>query len=738
MAKSGYFDHYFGDEPSSSASPASEKSYFDYYFDDSTQSPKKSEDISLLKTAKRKAGIVGRAVAENMGSIPEIAINAVPNVGNAIIGAYHDLSTPDERVAVDSGSRYQFDKLGDEARKNIRNALTDVGAPLPKSKDERILSDVVGGLTSARSMIGGGQAGTGQVANLLKASPVNQYVSTLLGSGAESAVRETGRGAGAQILASLVAGGGPSLYSSFRDAPEKIAANGLKYTSSEQLEMVQDLVDHSYKIGSPITGAEALAQVNGDSTLRPVQRVIEQSAGGGPTMQEFMQNRPDRNRGAVANSLDDIAQNPAQQYADPSHIPLAMQSAAIDAIKEAKNQRTAATNPFYQRAIPESLDKEQMIPIMKALDTQIKNSGNTETGKVLKNYKNKLLGTIEETSVENVPSRILDESGTSINIPKISTKKVKGIETKIGPLETAYQETRDKLELPVVSPDALKNNIAGKLSPINYELGRALATNANIAQGRKIHQAMSESIINPLESGTVNQIASDSSMRGQASALLPSNPMAYNEYSVANTINKLNEQNPGVAKSWTRQFLQDSFNEAAQNLQSGANQYGAAKFASNITGNHQQSKNLKSAIDASTGSEDAYNGFKKMLDVFEAQGKRLQVGSPTTNNAEIINQLKGGGVDNIPSIIGGATGIATSPGSGALTGLGIKGYNTLSSWYQDFKYGKNTDQMAKILTDPKSIEKLQELAKLRKNSPVAINTVRSIINPLMSDDRTNP
>ncbi len=242
---------------------------------------------------------------------------------------------------------------------------------------------------------------------------------------------------------------------------------------------------------------------------------------------------------------------------------------------------------------------------------------------------------------------------------------------------------------------------------------------------------MSESLVNPLEQGQIGQIANDSSMRGQGATLLPSNPMAYDANSVSHTINTLNEQNPNIAKSWVRQFLSDNFNEASQNLQSGKNQFGAAKFASNISGNSQQAKNLKAAIDTSTGNPDAYRGFKKMLDVFEAQGKRLQVGSPTTNNAEIINMLKGSGSDNVvPTLAGIGTGIASGGVTGVATGAGLKGINTLSSWYQNLKYGNNTGRMADILTSQDGINKLQQLAKMKTNNPAAAILVRSIINPL--------
>lgn len=687
---------------------------------------------TTIDKIKHQASIYGKAAVTGPIAVPALASDAIPAVINASVGAYHDLVTPEGREAFNNTTPQM-----EIPSTKLENLLTDKqNNPLafdkPQGKIEEAGTRVLNALTNT-------QAGIKSGVGLLSAFPKTQLASAVTSTTAGEIAKNQGYGPVGQTIASVVAGGATSIPASLSNTPEQIASSALKYTSGVEKKAAQELIDHSYAIGSPITAAEALAQVKGNSTLQPVQRVIEQSAGGGPTMEKFMQGRAEGNKSALNTSLNEIAPNPVTKFTDVSQIPLDMQKAAGDAIQDVKAQRSALTSPEYKAASDQTLSKDKVQPIMEALDREIEAAGaTTDTGKALINYKNKLLTTVSTPITKNVESNVLDQFGLPVLKPETTIQNSRGLQTQIGPLETAYQETRNKLDLPIVSPNSLLNNVSGKLSPINYQLGQALSTNTNIAKGRNIHAKISESLVNPLEQGQMGQIANDSTMRGQGNLLLPTNPSAYDEKSVANTIGTLNKQNPDIAKSWVRQFLSDNFNEASQNLQSGKNQFGAAKFASNISGNSQQAKNLKAAIDSSTGGPDAYDGFKKMLNIFEAQGKRLQVGSPTTNNAEIISQLRGSPSDNIlPGIIGSATGIASGAGTGVATGAGLKGINMLTSWYQNLKYGQNTGEMAKILTSPDGINKLQQLSKMKSSNPLAINLVRAIINPL-PNNATNP
>lgn len=51
----------------------------------------------------------------------------------------------------------------------------------------------------------------------------------------------------------------------------------------------------------------------------------------------------------------------------------------------------------------------------------------------------------------------------------------------------------------------------------------------------------------------------------------------------------------------------------------------------------------------------------------------------------------------------------------------------IGRWYDNFRYGKNTAEMAKTLTDPKSVDLMRRLAKERPDSAKATLIVGEII-----------
>lgn len=106
-----------------------------------------------------------------------------------------------------------------------------------------------------------------------------------------------------------------------------------------------------------------------------------------------------------------------------------------------------------------------------------------------------------------------------------------------------------------------------------------------------------------------------------------------------------------------------------------------------------------------------------MLEVMEAQGKRLAPGSNTARDIQTAENLSAAG-----GVGGTAVGITT-----------LQAGRNLYAWYQNFRYGRNTAEMAKILTDPKSIELMQKLAKEAPNTAKAQALTAEIISSHVAD-----
>jgi hypothetical protein len=66
---------------------------------------------------------------------------------------------------------------------------------------------------------------------------------------------------------------------------------------------------------------------------------------------------------------------------------------------------------------------------------------------------------------------------------------------------------------------------------------------------------------------------------------------------------------------------------------------------------------------------------------------------------------------------GGIAGLATLPFKPS----------TVKQWYEDFRYGRNTDTLARMLTDPDSVNLIRRLAKTEPNTAKAQAIVDTLV-----------
>src|SRR4029077_1352438 len=204
--------------------------------------------------------------------------------------------------------------------------------------------------------------GYDEISNLVTGSPmyrpqtgpgrvVDQTLQTVVGGpgslvakgtiGAVSGLTgEAARAAGienpiALAVLQMMGAGAASLPFILRSVPADTINQAIAGITPQQLAAAQRLMDSARAAGTPITGAEAIAQITGKNTLQDVQRVVESSSKGGPIMQPMMNARPDANRVALEGQVDrGIAPPPV----DPARTPVRMQEAAETAITRARQQ----------------------------------------------------------------------------------------------------------------------------------------------------------------------------------------------------------------------------------------------------------------------------------------------------------------------------------------------------------------------------------------------------------------
>jgi hypothetical protein len=497
------------------------------------------------------------------------------------------------------------------------------------------------------------------------------------------AALETTKGAGitnplAEQAVAFGAMAAPGAVYSMRNTPSTVVNQAMRNLSPEQLAQAQALVDRSYKFGNPITGPEAISQVAGGTKLPSIQRYVENVPRGEAAniMGEFMASRPQANEAVMANALRQIsptAPNPA--------IPGRLQAAGENLISGAEKSLSQNVRPLYEKA--------GGVSVYPAPDYLM----NVQPTNILANPKIadavKAVRSTSEYGVKGAPTNSLET------------------------LIAAKKYLDDQYTSQMTATTGLKKGAAGVTTSAVKELSAYLKdVSPEYAKGAKIYETAQKTQIQPLKQGLTGAIAETTGipeqMIGQQSKILmPKNPMATFPEDIKRTVELLRRKDPTVAADWTRQELQGTFNQAARDKVTGGNQFGGANFAANITGNKAQKDNLQALVEASSG-KDSWKGFENMLETMQAQGQRVPAGSSTTFNNLLTQEMESGGKGAFMKYV---------------TSLPTMAREGIQAW----ELGKNTEMLAKMLTDPKSVEKLNELAKTKPDSRKARNIVNSVV-----------
>ena len=473
----------------------------------------------------------------------------------------------------------------------------------------------------------------------------------------------------AEQLIAFGAMAAPGGIYSMRNTPSTVVNQAMRNIPPEQLTQAQTLVDRSYKLGNPITGAEAISQISGGTKLPSIQRFAENLPRGQASniMSEFMAGRPQANENVMANALRQIS--PTEPSAA---IPNRMQAAGENVISGAEKSLSQNVKPLYEKAGGVSVYPAPDILANPKIADAVKAVRNTS-----------------EYGVKGAPTN--------------------SFETLIA----AKKYLDDQYAGQMTATTGLKKGAAGVTGQAVNELSNYLKTNSpEYAKGAHNYQVAQEKQIQPLKQGLVGAISETSGIpekmiSQQSGILAPKNPKATFPEDIKRTVELLRRKDPTVATDWTRQELQGTFNQAAREKITGGNQFGGANFASNIVGNKGQKENLQALVEASSG-KGTWQGFENMLETMQAQGQRVPTGSSTTFNNLLTQEMESGG-------------------KGAFLKFPLNIPSTVRNGIQAWELGKNTEMLAKLLTDPKSVEKLNELAKTKPDSRKARNIVNSVV-----------
>ena len=463
-------------------------------------------------------------------------------------------------------------------------------------------------------------------------------------------------------IAQFVATGGASAAAgapyAMRSTTADIVNKGLTNVTPDQLRMADLLMKDSARMGTPITGAEAIAQVTGNKSLLGTQRFVENAPTSQPIMNQFMTQRPAGQRQAFESSVQVMGAPPT------SATPLNLQKTAGNLVQGAETSVGANVSPYFREAGKQAV-------------------ANTDIAGMLTNPK------------------IADAIETVRSSGKYGLKNEPANSVKT--LMAAKQYLDDEFTKQMNPVTGAEKNAARVTWSANRQLDDYLnAVSPDYAQGSRKFESAQKSQIGPLKEGPVGQIAEGVDA---AQVLMPQKPVSLYPTDIKRTVELLRRKEPEAVPSFVRQQLEANFNEAAQNLQGGPNQAGGPKFVANIAGNKQQRDNLRTLVTEGSGMQ-AWQGFEKFMDVMEAQGQRMPANSATTFN-EMARQELGGGL---------ATKMATPLSPSRVT-----------KFLENYQMGNNSKLLAKMLVDPDSVKKLEELARTGPKSMKAQALVNSLI-----------
>lgn len=525
-------------------------------------------------TPKVLAQSVGKAVA-NIGDIVAGAPENYKRIGQYALGKLQGQDVEAPRGATP-----------------ITNALVKHGIFTPQNEPNTPALNIADFAIQAAPAVARGDIGS--IPSFLKATGKNLLPATVGGSAVELA-KSSGID---NPFAQFAIGAGTMAASqapfALRHTAASVANEATRNVTTQQMKMADDLVRESYRLGSPITGAEALAKITGASPLTAVQRVVENLPQSSETMASFMAKRPQANEQMIANALRNISPNQPT-----SATPMNFKNAAGELIGGAQKSLTENNDALYKKAGGVSV---YPAPAIFAND------------------------------------RIAEAVDAVTNTAKYGVKN--GNPNSFETLIAAKKYLNDEYQEQVKSASGLKRGAGAVTSEAENLLSNYLKEQSpEYARGAKNYENAYKTQFNALNEGPVGQIAEG---KVGAEVLMPKTPISLYPADIKRTVELLRRKDPSAVPDWTRQQLEGIFNETGQNLQNGPNQFGGAKFAATIQGNKQQKANLQALVQESAGMQ-AYQGFERVLNNLEAQGTRQGAGSATSFNNQFQRELSEGG-----------------------------------------------------------------------------------------------
>lgn len=630
------------------------------------------QDSPSVATAKDLAKTVPSALARGVAMIPA----AVGDAGKMMrMGARKIGIAPDSDDYVEGTGKYalKFDALTPTSDQTI-GAVEKVTGPLyqPKGRAAKYLN-------SAVEMMPGAIAGPGGIVrNAIRFGAVPGIASEGAGQLAEG----TGYEPWARALGGFLGLGASALGSRPRTAGQAMG-EGLGNVAAPQIDAAERLMQDGAARGVKLTWPEAIQQVTDSGTnLGNLQRVVEGSQEGGAVMRPVMAERPKQVQQAFDAEMQGIAAVPM----NPNAVGARSSQAALAVIEDVRRAINRATDKYYKGAAGDQIGPRAMARL-KAVP------GFEETLKAVRAdpHWNRNIASLPDESVlvlDAVKKR-LAEQGENLAQPLNPDKSME----RSSSLRASAEEVRAE----------------GRRASRSY--GRALDEQARLR----------ERDLAPLQQGQVGKIAAAPDTRAAGRALLPENPLPNSAAETGRTTQQLIAKDPVAAKNLIRSRLEDAYQTASRDLQGGANEFAGANARKKLMGDRQMRRNVRAALHELPNGAAVSRGFERLMEVFQATGRRQHIGSQTEFNRLVTERLRQGG------ILGEAASSTTRANP----------LRHIRDRYERWKLGSNLGELARMMTDPTIKDKLIKLSGANPGTPQYRTLMIELSTELARDDGTS-
>ena len=479
-----------------------------------------------------------------------------------------------------------------------------------------------------------------------------------------------------KALAGFLAGGTGALMSGPSSAENLLRAKLPASVTEQDINRAGQLIDHAQGRGVALTWPEALSRVTGQPVLTDTQRILESHAQTRPQMQEFFADRPAQVERAARAEFDRLG----SVSPTPSTLGPQARDLSNTTLTNVRQQINRASEPFYQASenillTPQEMRHVRSIPGYQEARDAVRN--NEQINWRVAHLPDNSVGFLNEvkkhfdTAAENAASRFNPQRNHQV--------------------QSSNEMAADALRQINVAKS--EEHALAHGGPNNYEAALEIQSRAR------------QQYLEPLMQGPIGRLAKkDMTTQKAINVLFPENPVPGTEGEIRNAVFQLARQRPAVAEQLVRAHVEMVFNQAARDLQGGANQFAGAKFAVKLAGGAQQRENLRAAIEALPNGTARWEGFERLLDIMSATGARQPKGSLTAFNQLEVQSMSTGGIQELASK-------GLSPG---------KWMTFANDSFKAWSLGRNLDQLARIITSPDSGEALRNIVRIPAGSDRAL------------------